>query len=548
MGAKEIIQAQADTEATMLRETLTTLNEELTAERWDNERLTEAISNLDLYLDNRGWTSISGIGGYGGNGPSLNQLHASSRHLRDLAGMTGWVKRGLNLRQGYVWDGGIHYDLPPLIVDDETPQRRGARTNEEKKITALRERINNPINQRYFFGSQAHERREMALYCDSQPFYVGDDADFTLTALPITQITADYRNPDKDDEIWAYRHSWQSYPQGSSTPVEKHEWIFCNGFTDKIGSRKTLRVEGASQADPIAIGKRMFGTPVNRPDGWAYGLPDSLGGVAWVEQYRQFMMKGKEMSDAMARLWGTMKAGTQRGANRAAATMREMDDEKVAILGPNNAMSPLATAGQSYDFAKGIDLLAGFAAHINVSVVALSANPATSGGSYGSARALDLPEQLTTTARRQYHIDLDREVLVWMGADPEIDIWFDPIEDETERYRADQRIALRMGTGLFSGEDTKAMYAELDGRHTITKVPTGWLEPNNRKSLPRKDIDTDSAGADPAAGGDFTPTQGSGSNFTGGGSGDQRADDLRTEAIARAAVDHYILMREAEGD
>lgn len=542
MAAKDIIKAQEETEVHLLRETLATLEEELTAKSWDNERLTEAISNLDLYLDGRGWTALTGIGGYNDGGPSLNQLHASSRHLRDLAAMTGWVKRGLNLRQGYVWDGGIHYDLPALVVRDAG--RRGAPSRAERQPRELRDRINSPVNLKNFFGSQARDRREMALYCDSQPFYVGDDSDFTLTPLSVTDITGDYRNPDKDDEIWAYRHSWQHYPQGSTTPTEKVEWIFRNAYFDKKGPRKSIKYAGKDE--PVAQTKRMFGDPVNRPDGWAYGVPDSLGGVSWVEQYRQFMVKGKEMSDAMAKLWGTMKnVNTQRGANRAAATLREMGDEKVAITGASS-LSPLATAGQSYDFSKGIDLLAGFAAHINVSVVALSANPASSGGSYGSARALDLPEQLTTTSRRQYHIELDREVLVWMGADPEIDIWFDPIEDETERYRGDQRIALRMGTGLFSGEDAKSMFAQSDGKNTIKPVPTGWLQPNNEKSLPRKDIDTDATGADPAAGGNFTPTQGSGSQFTGGGSGDQNADDIRSREFARLvaqeAVDHYILM------
>lgn len=542
MAAKDILKAQADTENAMLRETLATLEEELTSKSWDNERLSEAISNLDLYLDGRGWTTLTGIGGYGNDGPSLNQLHLSSRHLRDLAAMTGWVKRGLNLRQGYVWDGGIHYDLPPLVVRDAG--QRGAPTNAERAPRQLRDRINNPVNVKSFFGSQARDRREMALYCDSQPFYVGDDNDYTLTALSITEITGDFRNPDKNDEVWAYRHSWQHYPQGSTTPDEKVEWIFRNAYFAKKGTRKTITY--ANKPEPVAATKRIFGDPVNRPDGWAYGVPDSLGGVAWVEQYRQFMVKGKEMSDAMARLWGTMKTQTQRGANNAAAQLRGMSDEKVAVLGQNGAMSSLATAGQSYDFAKGIDLLAGFAAHINVSVVALSSNPAASGGSYGSARALDLPEQLTTTSRRQYHIDLDREVLVWMGADPEIDIWFDPIEDETERYRGDQRIALRMGTGLYSGEETKTMFARSDGKNNIQPVPTGWLLPNNEKSLPRKDIDTDASGSDPASGGNFTPTQGSGSQFTGGGSGDQRSDDINSREaiarIAREAVEHYILM------
>lgn len=543
MGAQDIIQAQAATENAMLREVLAETLDELGRSELSRERVEEAMQGLDMYLDGRGWTSLSGLGAYNDDGPSLTQLHRASKHLRDLAGMTGWVKRGLNLHQGYVFDGGIHYGLPDIVVRPDGA--RGPQSAADRAPQTLRDRIDNPVNQKAFFGSEALNRCEMALYCDSQPFYVGDDETFTLSALNITEITADYRNPDKADEIWAYRRTWMSYANNVTTPVEKSEWIFRNAFMDKRGTRRTLTMDGKN--DPIAVGKRIFGEPVNRPDGWAYGLPDSLGGVAWVEQYRQFMLEGKKMSDAMAKLWGTMKAGTQNGANNAAATLRAMGDEKVGIVGPNGALSPLSTAGQSYDFSKGIDILAGFAAHINVSVVALSSNPAASGGSYGSAKALDLPEQLTTTSRRRYYVDLHREVLVWMGANPDIDIWFDPIEDQAERYRADQRIALRMGTGLYSGEESKMMFAELDGKKTITAVPDGWLAPNNEDSLPRKDIDTDTAGGSPANGGNFTPTQGSGSTFTGGGSGDQSADDIRqrefVRQIAREAVEHYVLMQ-----
>lgn len=73
------------------------------------------------------------------------------------------------------------------------------------------------------------------------------------------------------------------------------------------------------------------------------------------------------------------------------------------------------------------------------------------------------------------------------------------------------------------------MHAELDGRdpNKVTKVPEGWLIPNNKESLELKSIDTDGTAA-ASNGGGFAPTQGSGAKTVKSGSGDQSADDIRS--------------------
>lgn len=509
MRATEILETADSVEKVLLLEALREATSALSKADMDRDRFEEAMQGLDGYM--MGWHAANAE--YGDEGPSLGQLHQASRMLRPLAQMSGHVRGGLELLTSYTWDGGIHYGLPPIVERREN--QRGRQSVADLAPKMLRDRINHPTNQRNYFRQAARNRQTMALYCDGQPFYVGDDVDYTLRAIPITEITADYRNPDHGDEVWAYRRSWWRQV-GVGNPQEKVEWIFANGFIDK--RTKTISYNG--KREPVSQTKRMFTSSPNRPDGWAYGVPDALGGVAWVEKYKDALIQGKKMADAMAKLWGTMKVGDQKGANAAAALLRQMGDEKVGIVGPNGAIASLGTAGQGYDYAKSIDLLAAFAAHIGVSVVALSANPATAGGSYGASKALDLPEQKRTNKRRQFHIDLDREILVWMGASPDIDIWFKPLEDESELYRRDQRIALRTGTGLFDGQESKEMFADADGRTTIGPVPEGWLLPNNEKSLARKDIDADAVG-NPANGSGLTPAQGSSAQFTGGGSGDQ---------------------------
>lgn len=502
------------TEFEALQSQVVALREQLESSSEEHQiQLEESIRNLDQYLDSRGWTSLYGV--TESEGPELEQLHDASRRIREMVAMNSWVKNGLKLRTHYVWDGGIHYD------DSRIPSGgRGRAVN-------VRDRMDKAVNKRNFFSQAARELRESALYCDSQVFYVGDDLDYTIRPVGITEITADYRNPDFSDEIWAYRRSWKTFPPGDKTGVVQNEWIFVNAFFDK----RIDTIEYGGKREAVSRTKRMFGRAVNGQIGWPYGVPDALGGMAWAEQMRQFLISGKKMSDAMAKIWASAKVNTPAGGGNAAAKIGNATDGNTAIMGVGNSLQPMSTAGQSYDFAKGLPIIAAFAAYLGISAIELTANPGSAGASYGSAKALDISTQKMTKARREFHIDIDREVLEWLGAPTDLDIWFDSLLDEDQKYRQDQRIALRGGTGLFDGKQFKEMFALADGRKSLGDVPTGWMLPNNEKSLARKDIDSDGA-SQVANGGDFTSTQGSPAALTGGGSGDQNASDLRTDTIS----------------
>lgn len=479
--------------------------------------LVESLEKMDGLMD-KGWRPLFGVNWDDEEGPSLEQIKQVAARNEEMAALNPHVKNGLILRTAYVLDGGIHYAGVP-------GSRQGRGVN-------VQDRIDNPINQDNFFGQSARERREAALYNTGHALFIGNDDDFEVRGLPISRISDDYRNPEQSDEIWAYRVDTVKYVTGADGRVTReytHEWIFRNTYWEKgvnkrTGQRqKTFRYEG--KPEPISQTKRIFGKPVNGNTGWAYGIPDVLAAISWAEEYRQAMLDGKRMNASMASIWATMKQNTQAGAASGAVTVGNMTGAGgLAHVGQGNAMQAMTTAGQAYDFARLLPLLANFAAGIGVSVIALSANPGNAGGSYGAAKSLDRPEQLTTTARRQYHIDLDREVLLWMGAPADkLDVWFNPIIDPTERYREDQRIGLRTATGLFEGDELKLEYAAADGKAHATPVPDGWLIPNNRESIELRTIDPNTNGPGSGA----APTQGSGSQFNKTGSGDQKSDDIR---------------------
>jgi hypothetical protein len=516
--AISLVETQAEVDRKMLEGTLKSVHSELQNRGFENELLQEKLSNLDLMMDNQGWSSVSE---YKEDGPDLAQVKKSSGQIRNLMALNPWIKRGFRLRFNYIMEDGVHRDNLPAAPKTRTGGRDLRSTQPD-----VQERLENPINQRNFFGPEALDQREGAFYSDSQALYIGDDDDYTLRALPLSQITADYRNPDDGSEIWAYRRTWQHYPQGTTSPTDKHEWIFCNIFFDK----KTDSISLNGKSETVAANKRVFGRTVNAQTGWAYGIPDALPAIAWVKLYRDFLVNGYTVTASMAQIWAQAKNQSKAGADLAVAALNKGGAGKVAVTGDGNLLTPLSTAGHAYDFEKGNPLIAAAATAVEVSAIAITADTSAAGSSYGSAQTLDPPTRLAMESRRDIHVSLEVEVLKWMGADAP-KVWFTPYTDSTEIYREIQAIVLKWTTGLYTAEEAKKEFEALAGRYGEVTIPDGILLPNNEKSLARKDIDTDSAGTGAVdQSGDLgtgAPGQGKNSPAGGGtGSNDTRTDTL----------------------
>lgn len=473
-------------QVTELKEALKEAQSTVNTYQWNYERLEEKLSGLDLQMDNIGWTEVYG---YTDDGPSLAQVKDMSKQIRNAMARNVWVKQGWKLRYNYVNSGGIHYDNIPGQDSTGSGRRPQAWA-----------RVQDPLNQKTFFNRSAREAREGALYADSMVLYIGDDKTFRLSNFPITQVTADYRNPDDPSEIWAYRRSWTHY-DSSGHPVEKAEWIFHNLFKDReVGS-----IEFAGKVEPVSKNKRVFGYPVNDIPGWAYGVPDAFSGLSWARQYREALLNGKTMSDALATIaYKVINKSRSGAANAGVKVASSTAKGATASMVDGQDMLPMSSAGKGYDYDASRPLLSAMAAGIGVSVVALASDPGAAGSSYGSAQTLDLPTRLMSEARRQYHIDLDKEVLRWLGA-PDADVWFDPIEDSTETLRAVQSLLALWNTGLYEPEAMKSQLEAIFGRAGDPNVPEGVLIPNNEESLARRDIDADGqvapgAGAAPGQG------------------------------------------------
>lgn len=481
-----------------------------------SHQLIETMQNLDMLMDNRGWVALNAFT-EDEDGPSLDQVKDSSIQLRNLAGLNGLVKRGLKLRTGNVLNGGVHYG-------NIEGKRQGKGIN-------VQERIEDEQNQEAFFGQSAREERESCYYTDGIALWIGDDETKTLEQLPIAKVTNVYGNPDNPAEIWALRKVWQRVNPETGIGEQQVEWYYVHRHFDK--KRKTIKF--GNKAEAVSQTRRIFGIkPVNSMVGWAFGVPDALPMVSHVRQYLEAVANGKVMSDSMAKIAYTAKVNTQAGADKVGVKISTTGAGGTVALGQTNELQAVSTAGRGYDFGSLVPLLALAATSIETSVISISSNTANAGSSYGAAKTLSKPEKDATAARRQFWIELDIQVLKWMGAkDPEV--WFDSLEDMTAQYRATQAVMLKWSSGLYKPEQIKKQLEEIWGREEIGEIPADVLIPNVASSLARKDIDKDASGSPNATtnGGGFASGQGQSSAANAGQGTSQNANDVRSEMFIR---------------
>lgn len=479
--------------------------------------LTEALTNVTAMLqrEDRGWELLSGGEALTDAGLSLDDLKAWSLKLREDVVGAPWIKHGFSLRSSYIWQGGIQYD--------------GVRKGGSGKGVNVQELIDNPRNQRAFFNKQARRRREGMLYHDGLAVWIGNDETKLIEVVPLAEITAILCDPDHSDIIYAYRREWSHRGEKGVRQTMKR-WYFVDAYKDQ--SDKEIWVIPQDSTDPVKEevekGYTAFDMHANSVEGWAFGAPDALAAWIWNKIARDLYMDGVDVSSAMASIVFTASSKSAKGSQNASTQLATpMGAAGSVVLGGASEMGVMSSAGQGYDFSRIREVIALIATALDVSNIHLTSNPGDAGSSYGSAQSLDLPTRLAMEARRDEHIDLDLRVLRWMAgsgkAADEIKVYFKSLEDGTEVYRRLQAVTLPWLQGVISDEVYKELAAAALGVPSLGDTPDGMLFPNNKKSLPRKDIDADGSGGTGSTG---SPSQGqsSGLDDAKNGARDARSD------------------------
>lgn len=465
-----------------------------------------------LQRENQGWEAI-----YGGGENSdalaidLKLLKQWERELSELALGASWMKRGLMLRHGNIWQGGIRYGNIPA--------------GGSQGVRDIQQYIDDKDNQREFFGHDARRRLESRLYYSGIAIYLANDKTKKIKAIPLHQITDQILDPEGRGIIWAYKREWSERDLRTGETTPRKMWYFTHAA---IGHRVPYILEQGDgrtrDRTPVSQAERIFDLHANRIEGLAYGVPDSLAAASWHTVAKNAYLDGTTMTAALASFAFQVTSKTGKGASKASLELASpLPAGSTAVVGQNELQS-IASAGKAYEFAKLTSLLAIIATSLDVSVVHLSAAPGDAGASYSAAESLDLPTRLAMGTRRDLHVDFNKQVLEWLGVkNPEV--FYAPYESGVETYRAIQALILAAQAGVYTPQELRDMLDDLLANPN-GKVPQGVKLWNNRAT---DEFESKLAKRTSASSDDNTsvasPTQGRGNGT--GGQGGGSSNDVR---------------------
>jgi len=455
------------------------LNEKFLALDAENYKLSEALENISLMLDNRGWTSVTEASA---NGLPLHEVQRASLQLRELSVGNPLVKRGYKLRSSYVWSRGFSHS----------------------KVSArVRNKMQTTINERSIFSETAFEELELAAYTDGNVFVLGRVSDQQFSRVPLHEISGVMTDPDNNEVIWAVRRTWNRLTSfGNGELITR--WYYTDAYPENTPKARNLKTVGGTET--VDLGSIMFHQAFNSHIGWTFGIPDALPIIAWARLYREFLENGAIMTKALAQFAYKISAKSRAGVSTAAAKVASADGTAgrvgaTAAMGADVDLMPMPKAGNAYDFEAGRSLAAMIAAGLEVSIVALLADPGQS-GAYGTAQTLDTPTMKAMQARQNVWSLFFKRLMRFMGATG-VEITWPSIEVEPT-HRMVQALAMAWESGILSPEQYHAAVIDiLDINDNGEGAPKGIMQPNNTGYPETKSND-----ANPNSGSNVVPSQG----------------------------------------
>lgn len=376
------------------------LQEDLRAEQEANLLAQEAIADLALQLEDRGWRSLAqGV---------ADEFTADGRRrvaatCRMMAVSNPLIKRGLNLRIGYVWGQGV--EVTAVIKDNE---------DLEAQVNGLIDDFEDD-NAKSLTGSQAQEELERALGTDGQVYLAAFTSPLTgrvqVRSTPSDEVVDIITNPEDRDEPWFYVREYveTKLEQGTLASTTRARRQTRKVVHPALGYRPNQRIKNLNGHE-VRWDAPILHVPVNRLDGWLYGVPDAYVAVAYARMYRDFLVDWAGLTKALSkfawRMTGDTKTRAQKAATaaRAAATALPSTDGRVdagqtAVGGPGMHLEAISKSGATIDSESGRPLAAMVAAGLGVPVTMLLADPGVT-GARATAETLDKPTILEMGMRR----------------------------------------------------------------------------------------------------------------------------------------------------
>lgn len=335
-----------------------------------------AMSNLRR--EDVGWLPLSSIEG-SDSLITLDIIRDHSARARRLATLNPIVKRGLVVRNAYMWGD-------PVVYKGMTAQARKVIDENTKEC----------------FSVQARIRDEQAFNTDGCVVYLIDKATKTATPVPLLRVNSVATDNETGDVVALLIN-----PVQSGEP----QWYM-------LWDRTDVRI---SDTD-YHVNKRLTAVyaTVNRLVSERYGKPDLMGAMYYAQAYKEHLEIAHMMQKSLSRLAFKAKSINARQQEAVQRRMAGMSVGSTANIGAGQDIQAISKAGAGVDFAAGTPLAAMVSAALDIPLSVLLTD-GSAGGRQGAETALEDPTFKALELRRQVHIDMLNEIAKALGIRVEIE-------------------------------------------------------------------------------------------------------------------------------
>ena len=319
----------------------------------------------------------------------LSVIKEHSIRSRRLATYNTIVKRGINIRNAYMWT--------------DVPEPRKIPKRAAERLDAV------------LLGREARVRDEAAFNTDGMVIYRVSPGG-NVAPVPITRVQGIARAEDalEEADIHALLITPVPLEDPSRMMLPDPEWVILDGKprVDVVdqGGYKT------NKTDVLVV------ACVNRLAGEQWGKPDLMGAVYWAQAYKEYLEAGHVLAKALARVAFKVKSTTTAQQQAVIDKMSTLQGTgATASLGADQDLLAVSKAGAGIEFSAGTPLAAMVAAALDVPLSVLLTD-GSAGGRQGAETALEEPTFKALELRRQVHKDLVRRVLRAAGFKTEVDL------------------------------------------------------------------------------------------------------------------------------
>lgn len=396
LGLAEVAQPVDETTAALERERETTT------------LLQESIAELQLALEDQGWQRILAWA-------DLEFTAEGRKRAAELCRVTAvanpLMKRGVAIRIGYIWGGGV--SIQARAASDEDG---GQDVN-----AVVQAFLDDPSNVAAFTGPEAREEKERALATDGNVFLALFTAPLTgqvqVRSIPHSEIGDIICDPEDRAAPWFYQRTYVRTVVDTARAVTREETVTV--YYPAEGYWPQIRV-GSINGHQVLWDAPVVHVRVNALDGWKFGMPDCYAPLAWARSYKVFLEDWAILVKALSRYAyrvstkGSKVPGVKARIAAAPAenpiSGEHLDVGGTAVFDESTHLEAVPKTGATIDSNSGRPLAAMVAAGLDVPVTMLLGDPGVA-GARATAETLDQPTEHAMRLRRELWSQTFRRIL-----------------------------------------------------------------------------------------------------------------------------------------